>query len=584
MFKSSVTNQAVPKNSYNLRIFLLMSILTLFLIFVGLRVFNLEILSHAYYTNLADNQHGSSLSIDPVRGEIYLTSISGSPMLVATNVSKNMVYAVPKEIKDKKTVADRLAKLLDMDATEIAGKISGNGNFTVIKKQIEDNLAKKLEQEKLKGIYLQEQDVRFYPEKDLAAQVIGFLGYDKDKRVGQYGVEGKYDKNLAGNAGVLVADTDSVGRWITTATRSFVPVSDGDDVYLTIDPTIQFKAEEILKATVTANSADHGSVVVMNPKTGAILAMANVPEFDLNNYGKVENQSVYNNQILSADYEPGSVFKPITMAVGINEKKITPQSTYTDEGVVQVDDKQIKNSDPKPRGVQNMIQVLDESLNTGAVYVEQQIGNDTYKKYMQRFGFGQQVNFDLSGQVAGDLKNLDRKGDVFYATASFGQGITVTPLQLIQAYSALANGGKMMTPYVVDKIVHTDGSEDRPRPQTGKQIIDIQTATQVSAMLVDVVENGHGKRAGVPGYYIAGKTGTAQVAYKDRSGYDPNTNIGTFIGYGPVDDPQFLALVRIDNPKNVKFAESTAAPAFGQMASVILNYLQIPPTRLPANK
>ncbi|HEX9502714.1 MAG TPA: penicillin-binding protein 2 [Patescibacteria group bacterium] len=568
-----------PRNSYTVRIFLLLSFITLFIIFITIRLFNLQILSHAYYKNQANNQHGSSLSIAPNRGEIYLTTTSGNHVLVATNVSKNMVFAVPKEITDKKSIADKLAKLLEMDAAEIAGKISGNGSFVVIKKQLDDNIAKKLASQKLKGIYLQEQDVRFYPEKDLASQVIGFLGFNGNQRAGQYGVEGKYEKNLAGNAGVLDADTDPLGRWITTTSRSFVPSSNGDDIYLTIDPTIQFKAEEILKTAIAAHHADNGAVVVLNPKTGAILAMANVPEFDLNDYGKVTDPTLYNNRILSGDYEPGSVFKPITMAAAINEKKVTPQTTYVDEGTLQIDDKQIKNSDPKPLGVQNMIQVLAESLNTGAVFAQQQIGNDTFKKYVQKFGFGKQMNFDLSGQVPGDLKNLDRKGNIFFATASYGQGITVTPLQLIQAYTALANGGKMMAPYVLDKIVHADGSEDVSKPQRGTQVIDTQTAVQVSAMLVDVVENGHGKKAAVKGYYIAGKTGTAQVAYKNRSGYDPNTNIGTFIGYGPVDNPQFLALVRVDNPKDVKFAESTAAPAFGELAGFILNYLQVPPSR-----
>ncbi len=579
MYKSNSHTTAAPKNSYVLRIFLLLALISISIGFIVIRMFYLQIFSHNYYKEIADNQHGTEATIKANRGDVYLTAVNGEPELVATNVAKNMVYAVPKEISDKNGTALKLSGILEIGKDEILNKISGTGNFTVIKKQIDDSVSKQLKDLGLKGIYLQSQDVRFYPEKDLASQVIGFLGYDGDKRVGQYGVEGKYDKNLAGVEGILDADTDPSGRWITTASRTFSPAVDGDDIYLTIDPLIQFKAEEVLKKTVTDHGADGGSVVVVNPKTGAVLAMANNPEFDLNNYGKVENASVYNNQILLGDYEPGSVFKAITMAAAINERKVTPQTTYTDEGVLQIDDKQIKNSDPKPLGEQTMIQVLSESLNTGAVFAERQIGNDTFKKYVERFGFGKPVDFDLSGQVAGNLENLKKKGDIFFATASYGQGITVTPLQLIQAYSAIANGGKMMTPYVVDKIVHPDGKQDKPRPQTAKEILDSQTASQLSGMLVDVVENGHGKKAGVAGYYIAGKTGTAQVAYKDRSGYDPNTNIGSFIGYGPVDNPAFLMLVRINNPKDVKFAESTAAPAFGQIAQFILNYLQVPPTR-----
>jgi cell division protein FtsI/penicillin-binding protein 2 len=186
---------------------------------------------------------------------------------------------------------------------------------------------------------------------------------------------------------------------------------------------------------------------------------------------------------------------------------------------------------------------------------------------------------DLPGEVKGNLDNLTKKGDVFYATASYGQGLTVTPIQIIQAFTAIANGGKMMKPFIVEKITHPDGSEEKTEPKMVAKVISPQTAAQVSAMLVSVVENGHGKAAAVPGYYIAGKTGTAQVPYKDRAGYDPTKSIGSFMGYGPVGDPAFLMLVRIDNPEDVKFAETTAAPAFGEIASFILNYLQIPPTR-----
>jgi len=558
----------------------LLLFITLFVALIIFRVFNLQILRGDYFKALAENQHGIQQAINANRGEIYFSPINnGVPVLVATNVAKNMVFAVPKEVTDKPNTAAKLAKLLEMDLTEVANKVAGSGNFSIIKKQVDDEVSKTLKAMDLPGIYLQAEDVRFYPEKDLASQVIGFLGFKDDIRVGQYGVEGKYQKELAGSIGILDADTDPSGRWITTASRSFVPAVDGDDIYLTIDRTIQFKAEEVLKKTLAEHDAPSGSIVIVEPKTGAILAMASEPGFDLNNYGKVVDQSVFNNRVLSGDYEPGSIFKPITMAAAINEKKVTPQTTYVDAGELQIDDKLIKNSDPTPRGEQNMIEVLTESLNTGAVYAQQQIGNDKFKKYVERFGFGKSVDLGLSGQVEGNLDNLKRKGDIFFATASYGQGITVTPIQLIQAFTAIANGGKMMTPYVVRKIVHSDGSIDEPRPDTEEQILDTQTAVQVAGMMVEVVESGHGKKAAVSGYYIAGKTGTAQVAYKDRSGYDPNTNIGSFIGFGPVDDPRFLMLVRIDNPTSVKFAESTAAPAFGEIAGFILNYMQIPPSR-----
>ncbi len=568
-------------NSYNLRIFLLMFALALFISLIIIRLFNLQILNHGYYQNLASNQHGVKTAILPKRGDIYLSPENSNfqPLLVATNLAKNMVYAIPKEIVDKPQAAAKLAGLLDLSTKDLIGRLN-SPSYVPLKKDLAGDTAAKIKALKISGIYLQAQDVRFYPEKNLAAQVLGFVGFKGDARVGQYGIEGKFETNLAGTKGALGTDSDPAGNSISLFDRSLTPARDGDDIYLTLDPAIQYKAQQVLADTVKIHGADGGSVVVLNPKTGAVLAMASAPDFDPNNYGKVKDLANFSNKVLTADYEPGSIFKAITMAAALNEGKVTPDTTYNNAGSVQVDDKLIKNSDPtKFLGVQSMITVLDESLNTGAFFAEQQIGNPTFKQYVERFGFGRLIDFELPNQVSGNVDNLKNKGNIFFATASFGQGITVTPLQMAQAYNAIANGGKMPKPYIVNKIVHPDGSTDETKLVDGPQVIDSKTAATLSAMLVDVVENGHGKRAGVKGYYIAGKTGTAQVPFKDKVGYDPNKNIGSFVGFGPVDNPQFLMLVRIDSPKDVKFAESTAAPAFGEIAQFILNYLQVPPSR-----
>ncbi|MEO8065767.1 MAG: penicillin-binding protein 2 [Candidatus Doudnabacteria bacterium] len=581
MSRQSLRNESEKPNSYNLRIFLLLILIAVFFGLIGIRLFNLQILKHGQYKQMAENQHGLEATINPQRGEIYLSPEihNSQPLLVATNLTKNMVFAIPREITDKKSAATRLAPLLDMSSKDLQSRFA-NPSYVALKKQLTDDVSAKVKALKIPGIYLEAQDIRFYPEQNLASQVLGFLGYKGDQRVGQYGIEGKYEKNLAGEKGTIGSDSNPSGSWISLANRNLVQAKDGDDIYLTLDPEIQHKAQQVLEDAVQNHTADGGSVIVLNPKTGAVLAMASAPDFDPNNYGKVTDLSTYSNKVLSADYEPGSIFKAITMAASLNEAKVTPDTTFNNMGSEQVDDKIIKNSDPNLfLGPQNMITVLDESLNTGAMFVEQQIGNDTFKKYVQKFGFGKIIDFDLPGQSPGDIANLDRKGDIFFATASFGQGITVTPLQMAQAYAAIANGGKMVKPYIVNKIVHPDGSQDTFGPQPGTDVIDSKTASTLSAMLVDVVENGHGKKAGVKGYYIAGKTGTAQVPFKDKSGYDPDKNIGSFIGFGPVDNPQFVILVRVDGPKDVKFAESTAAPAFGDIASFMLNYLQIPPSR-----
>lgn len=580
----NVTSNGKPatKNSYYLRIFLLLGVITAAMVIIVMRFFALQVLSHDYYDKLASNQHEFEKVIMPKRGDIYLQpSVKDSqPVLVATNIVKNLVFANPKEIENPANTAAKLSKVLDLPETELLPKLLNTSkNYVPLKKQLSEEISNQIKQMELPGIFLEPEEVRLYPEGNLASQVLGFVGFKGDQRVGQYGIEGKYEKQLSGTKGILGSEKDVAGRWITFASRNLTPALDGDSIYLTIDPAIQFKAQESLKKAVTEHGADNGSVIVADPKSGAILAMANYPDFNPNEYGKAEHVSHYANPAVSINYEPGSIFKPITMAAALNEGKVTPETTYEDLGVVELDNFKIKNSDNQAHGVQTMKEVLSKSLNTGLVFVEQQLGHETFRKYVKKFGFGADTKIELPGEDEGDISNLERKGDVFYATGSFGQGLTVTPLQMIQAYTAIANGGKMMQPYIVETLKHSDGVEENHRAKELGKVIDSKTAATLSAMLVDVVENGHGKKAAVKGYYIAGKTGTAQVPYKDRPGYDPNRNIGSFIGFGPVDNPRFLMIVKIDSPKDVKFAESTAAPTFGEIASFILNYLQIPPSR-----
>ena len=266
------------------------------------------------------------------------------------------------------------------------------------------------------------------------------------------------------------------------------------------------------------------------------------------------------------------------MAIGLELEKVTPSTTYTDTGSVSIGSYTIRNSDGKAHGVQTMMDVLDESLNTGTIFVARKVGVEQFRKYVKAFGFGSITGIDLDTETSGDVSSLDqKKSDIYVATGSFGQGITVTPLQLITAYSALANGGKLMKPYIVDTIVKPDRSVIRTAPKVIRQVISARTSDLIGGMLVNVVRKGHGKRAGVPGYFVAGKTGTAQVPRKDGRGYDRNATIGSFAGYAPVERPAFVMLVRIDNPRDVQWAESSAAPLFGELAHFLLQYYEVPP-------
>jgi cell division protein FtsI/penicillin-binding protein 2 len=547
---------------------------------VGFRLFVLQVARGAQTRKLAEQQHGIYQKLNPSRGEILLAdqqTLQTFP--VATNIKKYLVYAVPQDIQDPKATADSLASALNLLAKDILDKISNQEKkYVPLKKQLTDEEQQKLKNLKLPGIYLDSEETRFYPSQNLLSQTLGFVGYKENQKAGLYGLERYFENDLAGKAGQLHEEKDTAGAWIFGSKRDLVPAQDGANLILTIDKTIQFQVESVLKEAVTKNGADSGSVIVANPKTGAILAMADFPDFNPNEYNKVEDPKVFLNEAVTGNYEPGSVFKPITMAAAIDQGKVTPDSTYQDAGSVTIDGYTIKNSDLKAHGIQNMTQVLDESLNTGAIYAKDQIGNSEFLQYVKKFGFGSKTNIEVP-EMSGNLDGLKANIAVNYATASFGQGISVTPIQLIQAFSALANEGKMMRPYLVQTKILSDGTSQNTEPQVVSQVVSAKTASVVSAMLVDVVENGHGKKAGVPGYYIAGKTGTAQVPKKDGRGYEENNNIGSFIGYGPVENPQFVMLVRVNHPRDVTFAETTAAPAWGKLAQFILNYYHIPPTR-----
>jgi cell division protein FtsI/penicillin-binding protein 2 len=475
--------------------------------------------------------------------------------------------------------SNQLAKVLGLPEGELAKKVQQQDRrYVPLKKQLTEQEQESLKALKLPGIYLDAEESRFYPQQNLLSHVLGFVGYKDDKRVGLYGLERSFESELVGKTGELKAEKDTSGAWIFGAQREMTPAQDGQNYILTIDKNIQFKAESVLKQTVVENEAERGSVIAVNPKTGEILALAAYPDFNPNEYNKVEDAKVFLNEVATGSYEPGSVFKPLTMAAAINENKITAETTYNDTGAVEIDGYTLRNSDNKGHGIQTMTQVLEQSLNTGVIFAKEQIGNEQFYKYIKKFGFGKKTGIELP-EAAGNLDNLKADIKVNFHTASFGQGISVTPLQLIQAFTAIANQGKMMKPFIVQARVTPAGKAVKTEFQAVDQVITSKTANVISAMMVNVVENGHGKKAGVPGYYIAGKTGTAQVPKKDGRGYEENKNIGSFIGFGPVENPQFLMLVRINYPKTVKFAESTAAPAFGELARFILNYYHIPPSR-----
>ncbi|MDO9231421.1 MAG: penicillin-binding protein 2 [bacterium] len=576
--KDSRNGKCKLKKYSDSRIYILFLLISLFALSIIFRLYNLQILSLDYYRGLSEGQHSIFSNLIPERGEIFLKDKDGD-YPVAVNKSTKLAFAVPREMNDSKNVAEVLSKTLGLDEAELKEKLGKEDDmYEVLKHRLSEEEIANLNNLKLDGVHLSDESFRYYPGGELASQVLGFVGWRGETFGGRYGVENYFDKELIGQEGKLFQNKDNAGRWIPTGKKELTSAQNGDDLVLTIDRIIQYQTEKILKSAVEKFEADRGAIIVMDPPTGKILALASYPYFDPNNYQN-EDLEKFRNIAVSDAYESGSVFKTFTLASAIDDGKISPETTYTDTGAVKEAGYTMRNSDLKAYGLQTMTQVLEKSLNTGVIYAEKLLGNANFSDYVERFGFGETTGIDLPGEGAGNIANLkNKKADINFFTASFGQGISVTPIQLVSAYNAIANGGTLMKPQIVDRIIHSDGSFEEVAPQEVRKVISQSTANQVSQMLESVVLVGHGKRAGVPGYKVGGKTGTAQVASTEKKGYEEGKNIGSFAGFAPLDNPQFTILVRMDDPKAVEWAESSAAPTFGELMKFLLDYKNIKPT------
>ncbi|MBI4652717.1 penicillin-binding protein 2 [Candidatus Kuenenbacteria bacterium] len=565
------------KKSKSTRITFLMVI---FFIFAGAIIFHLfvlQILRHDFYVNLSADIHQFYQETYPKRGEILIKRAMTNELYpIATNHDLYLIYAIPRDVENPEETFEKLSSIIEISKEKILSRLSKkNDLYEPIKHYLSEEEMKKIKELNLKGIKFTAETVRFYPHSNLFSHVLGFVGFKKNEQIGQYGIEEYFEKQLRGKNGFLKEVKGVEGSFIATSESIVQKSENGATIVLTLDEAIQFIACQELKNAVEKYKAQGGNVIVMEPRTGKILALCNLPDFDPNKYNKNQNINTFNNSAIFDSYEPGSVFKAITMAIGLETNKVTPETTFVDTGQVKIGGYTIRNYDDKKYGKQTMTGVLEKSINTGVIFVAHKIENKIFKKYVEDFGFGKLTGIDLPGESLGDINSLDKKGKLYIATASFGQGISVTPIQLISAFSAIANQGQLMKPYVVDKIIKNNGEEFETNPQMTQQVISPKTSMLLSGMLISVVKNGCGKRAGVKNYYMAGKTGTAQVP--DKGGYS-NKTIQTFVGFGPVDDPRFTILVKLDQPQ-VKDASISAAPIFSKIAEFILNHYQIPPEK-----
>ncbi len=484
------------------------------------------------------------------------------------------------------------------------------------------------------GVIFQEEYSRFYPEGTFAANILGFV--DKDG-IGQYGIEESFERLLRGKKGIFKAQRDARDRQITVGDSVIQPAVNGHDIILTIDRTIQLEVERILKAGVEKYRANSGQVVIIDPKTSKIISMAHYPTFNPNKYSEAYNKvdvefteeelksllpieksdthfyfyknwdtddkyevfkdvkegkepvyqrfenwfgpEVYQNKIVASIYEPGSVFKPIAMVAALDDGDVTPNHTFYESGPIKVDEFEIHNSTDKYRGLQTMTNVLEQSSNVGMAYVAKKIGRNLFYSYMMKFGFNEKTGIEFENEEAGHIEYFTNWADSELVTHAFGQGIAVTPLQMANAYAALANKGVLMQPYIVDAIRDEKGEVTHTEPVAISQSITEDSANKITAMLVSAVENGVAKNAKVPGHYVAGKTGTSQTYKWGKPLRGAGTTITSFAGYGPIEDPKFVVLVKLDRPRSSEWGSETAAPIFKEIATFLFDYYNIPPDK-----
>ena len=545
------------------------------------RLFQKTVIEHDTYVAMAKNQQVSSKQELAQRGKILVhddLEQPGATVEVAMDSESYQVSVIPHNVKDKNMTATALAELLGIPEKEIFDKINNDKLYLPpISKSISKEVADKIQAKGLVGVVITPQYSRVYPESQLLSQTIGFVNGD---RKGAYGIENYYNSELTGYSGTETAEKDTLGRMINLVSEQ--PAKNGDTLVLTIDRSVQYYVEQALQKALTDYQADSGSVIIVEPKTGRIIAMANAPTFDPNQYNKItgDDQKLFVNQCIAGAWEPGSIMKPITMAGAIDNGVVTPDTTGDYGASVNVDGFDVHTAENIAFGHETMTQVLQNSDNVAMVDVSSKMGNQLLFDTMKKFGFFDKTGVDTSGETIGQVPKLKDWHNINRANISFGQGITITPIQLVMAYAAIANGGVMVAPKIVDKIIDSNNQTTNIQTQNVGQVIKPETAAQVTSMLSAVVNSSMGKRARVPGFQVAGKTGTAQVAKTDGTGYDPNIHNGSFAGFAPAVNPKFAMLVRLNNPKTVSFAESSAAPVFGQIANYLLNYYY----KLPAGQ
>ena len=537
-----------------------------------LRLFYWQVIAADNLRLEAASQYFLQFTLPATRGSILASD--GSPLVI--NQPAFLLYAEPRRITDINAFVAAVAKPLELDPMTLTQQLSDpNRAWVPLAHKVESPLADSLRALELEGLGFEKEPKRYYPEASMAAHLLGFVGLDVNGNdQGYFGLEGKYERELGGKDGIIQLEKDAHGNPILIGDAKRIEPEDGRTLVLWLDRVIQQIVEKRLAEGMSRYGAKEGTIVVMDPKTGGIMAMATFPSYDPRSYASFDKE-LYKNPAVGSSYEPGSTFKALVMSAWLEEKEVTPATTMDETGAVEVGGYNIRTWNNEYHGIINMTQVLQYSSNVGMVYVGRELGDNRLLSYIKDFGFGKITNIDLEDEASPDLRPENQWYPIDYATASFGQGIAVTPLQMVRAAAALANEGKLMEPRVVKEIRDKKGKIVPIAPKVVRQVVSPATARVITEMLVSTVDNGEAKWAKPKGYRIAGKTGTAQIPVAGH--YDATKTIASFVGWGPADDPKFVMLVTLREPTSSPWGSETAAPLFFTIATDLFSYWGLPP-------
>jgi cell division protein FtsI/penicillin-binding protein 2 len=560
------------------------------IISIAILIFALILLSRLYfvqviyggeYSDKAERQYSRPNKSLFDRGSIFFEDKDGDLISAATLKSGFVIAINPRILENPEEVYEKVNAIIEIDSESFFLRaFKKDDPYEEIAKRVPEDKAKQIDELGVEGLDIFKERWRFYPGFDVGSQALGFIGYKGDELAGRYGLERYYNDVLERSANDLQINFFAEVFSNITESLGKDSLREKGDIVTSIEPTVQTYIQGVVEDIQEEWDSKLSAGVVINPKTGEIYAMAVTPSFDLNDFSNVEDPKIFANPIVEDVYEMGSIIKPLTMAAGLDSGAVTAETVYNDKGFLELDGYTISNYDGKGRGVVNMQEVLSQSLNTGVAFVVSQIGNDEFAEYMRDYGLEEETNIDLPNETTSLVDNLDSPRDIEYATASYGQGIALTPMITIRALSSLAGGGILPNPHLVKKINYKIGTSKTIEMGEGRRVLKKETADEITRMLIKVVDDALlGGTVALPNYSIAAKTGTAQIANPDKGGYYDDRYLHSFFGYFPAYNPKFLIFLYTIHPKKVRFASQTLTHPFMDMTNFLINYYEIPPDR-----